>query len=332
MSYDFFISYRRTDKPLVEKVVRALEARGGAVWWDAVIEGGEDWRDAIIEGLSQSETMVIFFSEACNSSKQLKKELAAADAMDKTIVPVIIEDTQPKGHFLYELASRNWINALPDPSEKTDALAERLFEEIRNDRPHADRVALGTAASVAAPMEQSAPAEPSAPKDPPPASVADVEREIDAKRVQKDLRDFLPFKWYEVLIAAVLGVLGGFSTGADGSPATAAGMDALLFGVTSLAGIATLVFPFRYFGRGRRVRRAARMYLASVGTIAVLAGIIAAFHPEFASGDGLLVDSIVNIIAFGIIFGMFSIMAFVIYGALHFQRAVKSYKTNMETI
>ncbi len=96
MKFDMFVSYRRSDRELVAQVVRRLESRGVRAWYDANIEGGADWRETIVEAISDSEIIAIFFSEACNSSRQLKKELAVADNLAKPVVPILIEDTQPK--------------------------------------------------------------------------------------------------------------------------------------------------------------------------------------------------------------------------------------------
>lgn len=126
MKYDMFISYRRTDRELVAQVVRKLEANGVGVWYDAEIEGGADWRETIVEALTGSDMLVIFFSEECNSSRQLKKELAIADDLGKAVVPILIEDTKPKGAYLYELADRNWIQAFPDPVSKIDTIVRHL--------------------------------------------------------------------------------------------------------------------------------------------------------------------------------------------------------------
>ena len=124
MKYDIFISYRRADRELVASVVRRLEARGVGVWYDAEIEGGADWRETIVEALTDSDMLAIFFSEDCNNSRQLKKELAVADSLGKPVVPILIENTQPRGAYLYELADRNWIQVLPDPMD-TDRRAGR---------------------------------------------------------------------------------------------------------------------------------------------------------------------------------------------------------------
>lgn len=126
MKYDIFISYRRSDREVVAAVVRRLEERGVGVWYDADIEGGADWRDKIVEALTESDMLAIFFSEDCNNSRQLKKELAVADNLGKPVVPILIENTQPRGAYLYELADRNWIQAFPNPMEKIEELVEHL--------------------------------------------------------------------------------------------------------------------------------------------------------------------------------------------------------------
>ncbi len=124
--YDIFVSYRRADRELVAAVVRRLEQRGVAVWYDANIEGGADWRETIVEALTNSQMLAIFFSEECNTSRQLKKELAVADSLSKPVVPILIENTQPRGAYLYELADRNWIQVFPDPMAHMDELVEHL--------------------------------------------------------------------------------------------------------------------------------------------------------------------------------------------------------------
>ena len=66
------------------------------LWYDQLLQGGEDWRDGIVKALSQSKVLVILFSDASNSSIQLIKELAVADSVGKTVIPVLIENTEPR--------------------------------------------------------------------------------------------------------------------------------------------------------------------------------------------------------------------------------------------
>ncbi len=330
---DIFLSYRRTDQELARALVEALSARGVAIWWDAKIEGGEDWREAIVANLTEAHTLVILFSEACNASKQLKKELAIADTLDKEVVPVLIEDTKPKGHYLYELATRNWLQIFPDPASKIDSLADRLAKEIQNNRPQAAESFHAPRASADANIdavsdEQVAASQPvAAPAVPAETVESVVEKAEAATQAKRNQRDFLPFKWYELLLVLIAGALSG--TGGDSAQLRLA--DGFFMGALVAMVIAAVVFPFRYYFRRRRVRHALRSYLVSTGLLAAVLGVITALHPQFAQGS-LAESLIVNIIVAAIFWLIVSAIAFAIYGALHFQRNVRSFRQNVETL
>ncbi|MGA7324267.1 MAG: toll/interleukin-1 receptor domain-containing protein, partial [Rhodomicrobium sp.] len=130
MSYDIFLSYSRTDQALAERFVQAASGRGLKVWYDQFISGGTDWRDTIVASLRNSRALVILFSEASNASRQLIKELAIADNFSKLVIPVLIEKTEPRGAYLYEMASRNWINLYPGPESRIEALVDRLAGQL----------------------------------------------------------------------------------------------------------------------------------------------------------------------------------------------------------
>jgi hypothetical protein len=49
-----FISYRRTDREVADRLYQLLEERGVAAWYDPLIPHGTDWREAIVEHLSSS--------------------------------------------------------------------------------------------------------------------------------------------------------------------------------------------------------------------------------------------------------------------------------------
>jgi hypothetical protein len=126
---DLFLSYSRADRPLAEQFVRTAAARGVNVWYDEDIEGGRDWRERIVAALGSAKALVILFSEHSNDSRQLIKELAVADNMRKQVIPVLISNCEPKGPYLYELASRNWIPIYPNPESKLAWLIDKLVTE-----------------------------------------------------------------------------------------------------------------------------------------------------------------------------------------------------------
>jgi len=169
MAVDIFLSYSRADFPLAEQFVRTAAARGVNVWFDQQIEGGQDWREKIVEALAGAKALVILFSEHSNGSRQLIKELAIADKMRKLVIPVLVSNTEPQGAYLYEMASRNWINIHPNPETRLSALVDTLARqlELNGGSPPAAPVRGATAAS--APLEETATA--TAIKQPAPPTV-----------------------------------------------------------------------------------------------------------------------------------------------------------------
>jgi hypothetical protein len=111
MAGEIFISYRRADQAWARLLHATLQAEGVEAWYDAQVGAGQDWRAATAQALENSKIFVLLFSANAAASSDIAKELAAAVLEKKLIVPVRLENIAPKGAFLYELASRNWINA-----------------------------------------------------------------------------------------------------------------------------------------------------------------------------------------------------------------------------
>ena len=342
MAHDVFLSYRRTDQALAQKLVESLQAQGVKVWWDQMIEGGEDWREAIVENLTSARSLVILFSEECNTSKQLKKELSIADGLDKEVIPVLIENTKPKGHYLYELSARNWLRVHPNPEEKMGELAQRLAAELQTPNTSG----LGT--SIAPPAPSITPVSPIPAKpvsirpepSAPPLEAETVEKLIEAnQKLQasaKDRRDFMPFKWYEILIGLIFGglaALGGYDVETGEITTGSLWLDFFGMTFTSLLFMAMLIFPFRYYFRRRRVWRAIRYYAISVFILIIAVGAVWGIHPDImdetmGAGENLAAMLFGSIILFGFIAGL----TFCTYGLMHFQRTQRVFNRHVETL
>ncbi len=334
MQYDFFLSYRRSDQPLARRLAAELEARGAKVFWDDQIEGGEDWREAIASGIEASTALVILFSEGCNTSKQLRKELALADMLNKLIIPVLIEKTTPKGHFLYELAALNWLQVYPQPEQKMPELSERLIAELAPGRAERGGV---VHLPVSRP-EADAGRSPPRTRERAPRAAPGAPRKARLDKPEQKRRNFLAFKWYELLIAAMvagLAWLGSRTAGGTMSHLneTQQLINAAMVMLLVLILIAVIVFPFRYYFRRLRVTHALSNYLGSVWTLSGLLGVLSAFHPDLAEQTfDVGTNIVVYVIAWGLITLAISIVAFAIYGVLHFQRTLRRLKSNTEVI
>jgi hypothetical protein len=128
MAGEIFISYRRADMAWAKLLHDQLKAEGVEAWYDAQIGAGQDWRVATANALEASQIFVLLFTANAAMSKDIAKELAAATLENKLIIPVRLENIAPKGAFLYELASRNWINAFEDTEAKLEELARGLAQ------------------------------------------------------------------------------------------------------------------------------------------------------------------------------------------------------------
>jgi len=131
MAGEIFISYRRADRAWAQKLHSQLRAEGIEAWYDAHVGAGEDWRVATAKALQASRIFVLLFSESAAESGDIAKELAAAVLEKKLIIPVRLQDIAPTGAFLYELASRNWINAYDDTEARLAELAKGLAHLVR---------------------------------------------------------------------------------------------------------------------------------------------------------------------------------------------------------
>ncbi len=121
-----FISYRRADERWARLLHGQLKEQGVEAWFDAYVGAGEDWRAATAKALEECHIFVLLFSASAAASDEIAKELAAATLEKKFVVPVRLENIAPKGPFLYELASRNWVNAFENTEGKLAELARGL--------------------------------------------------------------------------------------------------------------------------------------------------------------------------------------------------------------
>ena len=131
MAGEIFISYRRADQAWARLLHAQLQAQGVEAWYDAHVGAGQDWRIATARALQASKIFVLLFSADAAQSSDIAKELAAAVFEKKLIIPVRLEDIKPEGAFLYELASRNWVNAFENTEGKLAELAKGLAQMVR---------------------------------------------------------------------------------------------------------------------------------------------------------------------------------------------------------
>jgi adenylate cyclase len=81
---DVFVSYARSDKPLVAPLVAAIEGRGWSVWWDPAIAPGQEFDDQIAAELGKARAVVVLWTPTSVASRWVRGE--AREAADRGIL------------------------------------------------------------------------------------------------------------------------------------------------------------------------------------------------------------------------------------------------------
>lgn len=111
-----FISYARSDRENVEQFVRALRAANITGWLDATdIAAGESLSSAVRDALRISSGVVVFLSYNALHNEWVQFEIGAAEALGKTIIPVIISGNDLEKSLPDILRNRKLIDARNRP-------------------------------------------------------------------------------------------------------------------------------------------------------------------------------------------------------------------------
>ena len=126
MSHDIFISFARGDREFAAYLARKLEARSVSSWYDAT-PAAEIYPQAEIDAaIREAGLVALLFSQDCNRSDRMRRELALADSLGKPVVPFLLEPTAPAGAYLHALADRTWIQAHPEPMGRVEEVVGLL--------------------------------------------------------------------------------------------------------------------------------------------------------------------------------------------------------------
>lgn len=95
MKHKVFISYSRKDSNSVDKVKNILDKYKLPYWIDKDgIFSGENYKEVIVDAIDVAKVVLFVSSENSNSSIHVIRELGYAVQQQKTIIPIILDDTQ----------------------------------------------------------------------------------------------------------------------------------------------------------------------------------------------------------------------------------------------
>ena len=127
MSPLIFISHSSKDRRVALRLCDALERRGLRCWLASRDIGpGENFQEAIVKAIRSVRVMVLVFTGSANNSNEIKKEMALASQNRLAVIPLRVEDVLPSDAFLYELSTRQWIDAFDDWEDAVGRLADQI--------------------------------------------------------------------------------------------------------------------------------------------------------------------------------------------------------------
>ncbi|MCB9112582.1 MAG: SUMF1/EgtB/PvdO family nonheme iron enzyme [Anaerolineales bacterium] len=86
-----FISYSRTDKDYVKRLVDALETRGFNVWYDLEMLTGDEWVEHITNRIDACDAFIVVMTKSSEFSKWVRREVLYAMQKDKRIFPLLLQ-------------------------------------------------------------------------------------------------------------------------------------------------------------------------------------------------------------------------------------------------
>lgn len=123
----FFISYKRDEFKRIFHVIAQIQAMGFDVWWDEGIHGGIRWRDVLREKIMSCCAVILFVSKKAGESRWVRDEVAMARDAGKPILPVKLDDPDPKSELGRILDDLQYIDeAGTIPSRKLELALRRL--------------------------------------------------------------------------------------------------------------------------------------------------------------------------------------------------------------
>jgi hypothetical protein len=129
---NIFICFSSKDEEIARQVVAFLESKGHACWISLRdVEPGQNYQESIVRALESSRAIVFLFSENSSQSGEIKKELSLGGSENIPVIPLRLAPITPSGALRYELATRQWVDAFPNPEAAFGKLLMSVREALR---------------------------------------------------------------------------------------------------------------------------------------------------------------------------------------------------------
>ncbi len=153
---DVFVSYKKEDRPLAERLVAALRAAGKSVWWDEALNPTQAW-DAMIEReIAAARHVIVLWTPRSVQSDWVRSEALYAQDHGK-LIPVIGEACTLPLAFRLRQAVDLSAGALDDSNPQWAKLVDWISGSLDHDAAGVSEATAATSAPLpgnAAPSER----------------------------------------------------------------------------------------------------------------------------------------------------------------------------------
>ena len=150
-----FVSHVSEDRAAALQVVSELERRGLRCWIaPRDILAGKAFDDEIADAIEECRALLLIFSNRCNESEYIRREVTVAGNANKLIIPFRIENAEPKRGLSVRLANLHWIDAFV----ARESAIDEVLQTIRPPEGQNDRSRAAQSSTVAAATSGYAPA------------------------------------------------------------------------------------------------------------------------------------------------------------------------------
>src|ERR1700692_3107228 len=124
-----FVSHVSEDRAAAMEVVEELERRGVRCWIaPRDLPAGTRFDDQIADAIESAAAMLLIFSDRCNDSDYISREVTVAGESQKVIIPFRIENAQPKRGLRVRLSDLHWIDGFASRERAVDQLVKKFHD------------------------------------------------------------------------------------------------------------------------------------------------------------------------------------------------------------
>ncbi len=87
---------------------------------------GQPFDEEIVEAIEGSRAMLLVFSDLCNESEYIRREVTVAGESHKVIIPFRIEDAHPRRGLRVRLSDLHWIDAFASREGRSMSWSDNL--------------------------------------------------------------------------------------------------------------------------------------------------------------------------------------------------------------